>query len=549
MTADQQTESGCFQSPGILTLDGCRLICGGGIQFWDWKDTFDRLSLLVIPATILISHVAFPPLGWRNYLIVIVHTVGNPIGSIRSILTRFEKHRRFRQTTNTKFPDRVVSGAIATVLAAYEELGWYDPPVPDSLSPKEISIIIQASLGLSSNRLVSIFPASVAIATLVVTLASAIIRTIRQINENNTRIDIENTHTIAVVCILFISIPQVWFSARLGTFTTELGAIHVINTMNSSLNGLKEEDRCSTFPAPGQAATCPLQNLHRRPWFLLWLSDILPERFRVQLARLGFSWLEECLSQCPLENDMQSSEVSESWLENSSDVSMNCSWSPCKHLDLDRSGTHPSILLWVSVLWVVMGACLPALFLSATNHADTRKVAIGCRSLSWIGIMVGWLLSFALDSLFRGLICLLSTHNDLIDKVKLLRLWTILKDGLMTAVMVALVLVVEVGAYNNCWCRASFSHPAIVNITPYSASQWAIAWRLWISIPSFGLLVNFVLIMCVELRVKRTFPPLTMVGGSPLCKSGSEMKQELDKLILLEGEGVELQVLGPGSST
>jgi len=95
---------------------------------------------------------------------------------------------------------------------------------------------------------VSIFLASIAIATLVVTLAAAIIRTIRQINENNTRIDIENTHTIAVVCILFISIPQVWFSARLGTFTTESGAIHVINTMNSSLNGLKEEDRLSTFP-------------------------------------------------------------------------------------------------------------------------------------------------------------------------------------------------------------------------------------------------------------------------------------------------------------
>jgi hypothetical protein len=522
-------------------------MCGGAIEFWDWKDTFDRLSLLVIPTAILISHVAFPPLGWRNYLIVIVHTVGNPIGSTRSILTRFEKHRRFRQTTDTKFTDRaVVSGAIATVIAAYEELGWYNPPVPNSLSQKEISIIIRASHELSSTRLVSIFPASVAIATLVVTLAAAIIRTIRQINENNTRIDIENTHTIAVVCILFISIPQVWFSARLGTFTTESGAIHVINTMNSSLNSLKEEDRRSKFPDPGQVASCPLQHVHRRPWFLLWLSGKLPKRFRLRLDRLGFSWLEECLSQCPLENDIQNSKVSESWQENSSDVSMNCFWSPCKHLD--RSGTHPSILLWMSVLWVVMGACLPALFLSATNHADTRKVAIGCRSLSWIGIMMGWLLSFALDSLFRGLICLFSAHNDLIDKVKLVRLWTILKDSLMTAVVVALVLVVEVGAYNNCWCRASFSHPAIVNITPYLASQWAIAWRLWISIPSLGLLINFVLIMCVELRFKRTFPQLTMLGGSPLCKSGSEMKQELDELIVLEGKGVELQALGRGSS-
>jgi hypothetical protein len=69
------------------------------------------------------AHIAFSPLNWRNYLIAIVHTIGNPIGSIRSILTRFEKHRRFRRKASAKFPNRaVISGAIATVLTAYEEL-------------------------------------------------------------------------------------------------------------------------------------------------------------------------------------------------------------------------------------------------------------------------------------------------------------------------------------------------------------------------------------------------------------------------------------------
>jgi len=544
MTMGQRRDSGCFESSdnGILTLDGCRLMCGSKIQFWDWKDTFSRLSLLVIPTAILIAHAAFPPLGWRNYLIVIVHTVGNPIGSIRSILTRFEKHRRFRRAAEAQFPNNaVISGAIATVLAAYEELGWYDLPATNRMSENEISIIIRASHELSSTRLVSIFPASVAIATLVTTLASAIVRTIRQINENNTRIDIENTHTIAVVCILLISIPQVWFSARLGTFTTESGAIHILYTMNRHLNILGGEDRRSIFPAPERAASCPLQYLERRPWFFRWLSGRLPEWLRLHPASLGFSWLEKCLSQCPLENGTQFSQVIQNWQKNSSYLSMNCSWRPCNHLD--RNGTRPSILLWMSVLWVVMGACLPALFLSATNHTDTRKIAIGCRSLSWIGIMVGWLLSFALDSIFRGLTCLFSSHLDPIAKARRLRLWAILKDSFMTAVVLALVLVVEVGAYNNCLCRASFSHPAIVNLMPYLAPQWAVAWRLWISIPSFGLLVNFVLIMCVELRVKRKFPWLTVAGGSSLCKSGSEMEKELGTLI---ERGEELRPYGRG---
>jgi type III secretory pathway component EscS len=151
--------------------------------------------------------------------------------------------------------------------------------VPNPPSEKEIAIIIRASHELSSTRLVSVFPASVAIATLVYTLATAIVQTIKQINENNTRIDIKNIHTIAVVFILFISIPQVWFSARLSIFTTESGAIHIINTMNSRLNRLKGKDRLSTFPTPGQVASCPLQYFDRRPSFMLWFSGRLPERF------------------------------------------------------------------------------------------------------------------------------------------------------------------------------------------------------------------------------------------------------------------------------
>jgi hypothetical protein len=37
------------------------------------------------------------------------------------------------------------------------------------------------------------------------------------------------------------------------------------------------------------------------------------------------------------------------------------------------------------------------------------------------------------------------------------------------------------------------------------------------------------------------FPLLTAVSGSPLCKSRSEIKEELDTLMCLEGEGEELK--------
>jgi hypothetical protein len=44
---------------------------------------------------------------------------------------------------SAEFSNRaVISGAIATVLAAYEELGLYDLTVPNRLSEKEVAVII-----------------------------------------------------------------------------------------------------------------------------------------------------------------------------------------------------------------------------------------------------------------------------------------------------------------------------------------------------------------------------------------------------------------------
>jgi hypothetical protein len=153
MNPDCRSKSGYFNdvNAGILTFAGCEAMCGQGIELWDWKDTFNRLWLLVLPTVVLIAHLAFPPLGWHNYVIVTFHAVGNPMGSLRSLLTRFNKHRQLRRAAEKQFPQEPqLSEAVATVSAAYEELGWHDVSahfktwVPENLGLEEKLIITRA---------------------------------------------------------------------------------------------------------------------------------------------------------------------------------------------------------------------------------------------------------------------------------------------------------------------------------------------------------------------------------------------------------------------
>jgi hypothetical protein len=248
MSIEERGASGCFNGnleEGVLSLEGCTAICGSGYDLWEWSDTFNRLSLLILPTLLLIAHLAFPAAGWQSYLIIPCHAIGNPIGSLRSLLTRLEIHRRVSREAEVAFSKSRVSVALATVAAAYEEFGWQR--IPTDLGPLtdgEKDAIIQASHDLSMARPASTFRAIIALLTLVGTLATAIVRTVKQMDQNDTRVSNETAHTIAVVIILFISIPQVWFSARLGTFTTNSGAIH--NFENSGQESKGPEPRLWT---------------------------------------------------------------------------------------------------------------------------------------------------------------------------------------------------------------------------------------------------------------------------------------------------------------
>lgn len=553
MSAEQRGASGCFVGnleEGVLSYEGCTAICGRDYRLWEWSDTFNRLSLLVLPTLFLIAHLAYPAAGWQSYLILPCHAIGNPISSLQSLLTRFEIHRRISRKTEIAYADSRVSLALATVAAAYEEFGWQR--IPSDLGPlthREGSAIIQASHDLSIARPASTFRAMVAILTLVGTLATAIVRTFSQMDQNDTRVDNETAHTIAVVIILFITIPQVWFSARLGTFTTNSGAIHTLRALDRNLKGLSFDAgrRTPLFP-PVQLAYCPLLPQQRNAW----LVTRLPKRIQL--------WTQEFFSQCLLSDATpgiilqttqttsaaQTSRFRRRWQAqsmlfglNANYLGINSFWRPCKHLPPNQHGRGQCQIMFISIFWVIFGSGLPALFLSATNHSDRRTIGIGCRSLSWISVMCLWLSSFILESFIQFCYCPSSMHNPY-DRLKRIYRWTVLKDTLTTIAVIILVLLVQIGRYNSCWCRASFSHPPVVDLMPYTDKLWMISITLWAGLPSVGLGISLGLMLWIEFLKRDSDGSIIWFQkehGSPLCKSGKAMRFEFRELGDSDGSG------------
>ncbi|KAH9204180.1 hypothetical protein DL95DRAFT_418455 [Leptodontidium sp. 2 PMI_412] len=271
LTTEARNNTGCFDDPpdGVLTVDGCYAMCGGGVDYWEWKDLFNRLSLLVLPTVFLIADLGFPPLGWHIFLIVPIQAIGNPIGRFQSLLIRFTTHRSYRRLAEAQ--SQLISPnspqffafykSLATVFSAYEEFGWQNVAATGNwlvtFSDQEQRIVTRASYRLSSLRVRSKVLPIVAIATLVGTLVVAIFRTIQQIDRSNTRITNETAHTIAVVCILYITIPQVWFGARIGIFTTDAEAIHILENMRDELERLEvPNNRNRPLLPPLQFAVC-----------------------------------------------------------------------------------------------------------------------------------------------------------------------------------------------------------------------------------------------------------------------------------------------------
>lgn len=495
----------------VLTLQGCEAICGDGYNLWPSKDTLDRLLLWVLPAIILLTHFQFPPLSAFNTAAVILHAAGDPLDSLWSMLTRLETQRRLvRAAKGIAFQGSGDYKFIASLWAAYEEIGWQDvsgffeqslvsragrPP-----NKKEMYHIMLASHELWSNRQDSLLLTWVAIVTLAYSLMSAVIRTIEQTEQQNTRIYNEIAHSIALVSLLFIFIPLVKISGNISSFASSTVAVHTIEKLNLNLR-LEEAEKRSVVNE--QQLFPPLILDPDVDW------HISNNHEHDEVRRISFGRTNiEC------------------WPEMASYFGLNSSWRPCKKIRVRGPGRSAWVLCAYCIIFAVIGSAFPAILLSATNHAGELTMTFGCRALSWAVILSTWLLSLMVDRLLQLMI----------RKAKALWRYTLLKDTMAASFIVVIVLAEQVGLYNSCWCRSNAVttyHKAYVNLNPYTNVQWWYARLLWSLIPSLGMLFTGLLTLFIE-----------YYGGfrGPLHRSSEEVHQNL---VHLQDLSVELWPLTP----
>jgi hypothetical protein len=487
-----------------MTIRGCERLCGNGIQLWEFKATVSRLFLWVTPGLVLLTHFHFPPLPWYNILAVIVHAIGDPVDSLQSLLTRFEVYRRLsRNAGNLEItlvdpeyvdnPEYVtaVRDHIASVWAAYEEVGWHDASTlfcealgrkGRGLTWEEMNHILRAGHELSSNRLDSTLTSWVAIGTLVFALVAATIRTIEKVDQEKNRLDLETAHTIAVVSLLFIFVPLVKFSGDIGSFTSVQTPINAIGRLSSRFSS-------------GQKRLFKPLRLQSDPNWKTGRTGGVEER--EAMLETGESFTRQNI---------------EIWPDIASSFGMNSSWRPDKDIRVNSSGRNPILILVYSLAFVILGSSAPAIFLSATNRAGAQVVGYGCRSLTWTILLFVRLFSFGINYILRWKI----------SNAKTLWKISILKDSMFATFIILVVFAVQLGIYNSCWCRSnviSLHKKAYINLNNYTDSEWLRAKLQWGCIPLAGLLFTGALILWIEL-----------LGGRarvPLHRSQRELRQDL----------------------
>lgn len=93
-----------------FTLSGCLKHCGDGIQLDTFTGIVNRFVLWLLPVLVLVSHLQFPALGWRNTMSVCAGLLGDPIRSLRCMMSRLKLFRRIaKKCVDVGFEDGKIS--------------------------------------------------------------------------------------------------------------------------------------------------------------------------------------------------------------------------------------------------------------------------------------------------------------------------------------------------------------------------------------------------------------------------------------------------------
>ncbi|KAK4462622.1 hypothetical protein QBC42DRAFT_326846 [Cladorrhinum samala] len=293
-----------------ITYDTCLRECGTGFGFWDIKDVLLRISLWVTPAIVLIAHYHFPPLGAWNSICVVVHVLADPIDTLWCLLTRIAiRHDLLNRAAKWELES---AGAIATIWATYDELGFQDPSEdfrtalaalrrnhgfgedflkvdenrrPDraitsrsldstltakgrikaffsSAQSQQIYLdrVHRAILNLQTDERRMLYHIELAAQRLVFNRQESLLTTWISIfgllsalmgafvRTWTERLNNQTAHTIATVTLLLVIVPIVKLSGNLGAFTSSTAPIDIIETLRKDLENEFSTEVAALFP-------------------------------------------------------------------------------------------------------------------------------------------------------------------------------------------------------------------------------------------------------------------------------------------------------------
>ncbi|MCJ1462103.1 hypothetical protein MMC07_000703 [Pseudocyphellaria aurata] len=78
------------QRPYILSVEGCRTLCGSGIQYYPWNQVAGTITTWVLPVIGLLLQAPYESNEFRKTLYALVRWLGSPIASLSYILWNIE---------------------------------------------------------------------------------------------------------------------------------------------------------------------------------------------------------------------------------------------------------------------------------------------------------------------------------------------------------------------------------------------------------------------------------------------------------------------------
>ena len=133
----------------ILTLGGCRQLCGSGTGWY--SDSVPRLVTWLLPVFLLVSNMQFAPIGGQRFLLIL-HLLGDPIDSIWSLLAKVDSWRRCFSQAQKLLKGKIETKSLALILAAAGEVSHALDHTLRLDAPETRGLIVETARTLSENR-------------------------------------------------------------------------------------------------------------------------------------------------------------------------------------------------------------------------------------------------------------------------------------------------------------------------------------------------------------------------------------------------------------